>query len=139
MLRTLRNTMDMTISFPGGKKVNASFDGFVVQTDQSVNDGGTGSAPEPFALFLSSIGTCTGIYVLRFCEQRNIPTEGLTLTLRPEWNDGGLIESIAIVINAPKDFPRKYEGAVLKAASLCTVKRHLDEPPKIEISLERVP
>lgn len=129
--------MDMTITFPSGKKVNASFDGFTIQTDQSINDGGTGSAPDPFSLFLSSIGTCTGIYVLRFCEKRKISTDGLSLTLRPAWNDKGLIESIDIAINAPKDFPKKYEAAVLKAASLCTVKRHLDEPPKIKLSFER--
>jgi len=56
---------NMIISFGGGKKVNADYRGFTIQTDQSVNGGGEESAPEPFALFLASIGTCAGIYV--FC------------------------------------------------------------------------
>ena len=129
--------MDMTISFPGGQKVQASFDGFVVETDQSVSSGGSGSAPDPFSLFLSSIGTCTGIYVLRFCEQRKIPTDEMSLLLTPIWNDDGLIETIDITIKTGKDFPKKYEDAVLKAAGLCTVKRHLDKPPKIQLSLKR--
>jgi len=52
--------MVMEIRFPGGKKVEALFDGFTVNTDQSVADGGAGSAPSPLDLFLTSIVTCTG-------------------------------------------------------------------------------
>ncbi len=127
----------MNISFPGGQKVNASFNGFVVHTDQPVCDGGSGSAPDPFSLFLTSIGTCTGIYVLRFCMQRNIPTEGLSLKLTPQRNKDGLVETIKLVLYANEDFPEKYKDAVLKAASLCTVKRNLEQPPSIHLSFIR--
>ena len=64
--------MDMEIQFPGGKKVDALYKGFTIKTDQPKNEGGEGSAPEPFSLFLTSIGTCAGIYVLNFCQNRNI-------------------------------------------------------------------
>ncbi len=67
--------MNIKITFGGGKKVNAEFKDFIVKTDQSIKSGGDGSAPEPFQYFLSSIGTCAGIYVLSFCESRKIPTE----------------------------------------------------------------
>lgn len=130
--------MDMKISFPGGHKVNASFDGFVVHTDQPIFDGGNGSAPDPFSLFLSSIGTCTGIYVLRFCKQRNIPTEKLSLKLTAIRNKNNHVESIKIIILANENFPEKYKDAVLKAANLCTVKRHLEQPPSIHLSFERI-
>ena len=53
--------MDMEIIFPEGKKVNALYRGFTIKTDQSPDNGGEGSAPTPFDLFLASIGTCTGI------------------------------------------------------------------------------
>jgi len=49
--------MEMEVSFPGGKKVNSTYKGFTVKTDQSKNDGGNGAAPEPYDLFLASIGT----------------------------------------------------------------------------------
>lgn len=74
--------MEMTISFPGGSRVDASFDGFTVPTDQPVMGGGEGSAPTPFAVFLSSIGTCAGIYVLGFCKQRALPTDGIRIVER---------------------------------------------------------
>ena len=58
--------MELLIDFPGGSRVDAHFGGFTVASDQPP----AASAPTPFALFLSSIGTCAGIYVLGFCRQR---------------------------------------------------------------------
>ncbi|HMA83997.1 MAG TPA: OsmC family protein [Candidatus Thermoplasmatota archaeon] len=125
----------MDICFPEGKKVNAKFDDFEIKTDQSVYSGGTGEAPDPFSLFLSSIGTCTGIYVLRFCQKRNIPTDSLKLVLKTKENEKtGLVEKINITIHAGKEFPQKYKNAVLKVASLCTVKKHLENPPTVNLN-----
>ncbi|MBS3801249.1 MAG: OsmC family protein [Candidatus Thermoplasmatota archaeon] len=124
----------MDISFPEGQKVNANFDDFEIKTDQSVYSGGSGEAPDPFSLFLSSIGTCTGIYVLRFCQKRNIPTDSLKLVLKTKENEKtGLVEEINITIHVGKEFPQKYKNAVLKVASLCTVKKHLENPPKVNL------
>ena len=67
--------MNMEIVFPAGKKVNALYRGFTIETDQPENGGGDGSAPSPFDLFLASIGTCVGFYVLSFCHERSIPTD----------------------------------------------------------------
>jgi ribosomal protein S12 methylthiotransferase accessory factor len=54
--------MDMVVNFPGGKKVDAIYKGFTINTDQPEKGGGEGTAPSPFDLFLSSIGTCAGFY-----------------------------------------------------------------------------
>ena len=74
--------MEMEITFPGGARVDANFGGMTVKTDQPVQGGGQGSAPTPFATFLASIGTCAGIYVLGFCQQRGIPTDGIKIVQR---------------------------------------------------------
>jgi putative redox protein len=128
--------MEMEIRFPGGKKVEALFDEYTVTTDQPVADGGAGSAPSPFDLFLVSIGTCTGFYVLSFCQRNSIPTEKIKLTARFLRNPGTyLVENVYIDIQVPRDFPEKYKNAVIKAADVCTVKRHLQTPPRIEIKV----
>jgi ribosomal protein S12 methylthiotransferase accessory factor len=125
--------MDMIITFPGGKRADARYRGFRIETDQPVYNGGEGSAPEPFTLFLASFGTCAGVYVLSFCEKRNIPTEGLTLIQRMERNkEARMIEKISIEIQVPPEFPEKYKNAVIKAAKQCAVERHLHNPPVIE-------
>ena len=124
----------MKVYFPGGKRVYADYKGFTIQTDQSKLSGGEESAPAPFDLFLASIGTCVGIYVLSFCEMRGIPTDDITISLSFNRNkEKGLIDKIDIMINLPEDFPEKYKNAVILSAEQCAVKKHLKNPPEFEI------
>jgi len=123
--------MEMNIEFPGGKKVNAVHNGFTIETDQPVKEGGGGSAPEPFSLFLASMGTCAGVYVLYFCHERKIDTTGLKMTLTFEQDQKThLVKKVRMRILLPPDFPPKYKTAVIKAAELCTVKRNITAPPE---------
>jgi ribosomal protein S12 methylthiotransferase accessory factor len=127
--------MEMEISFPGGARVDASFGGFTVRTDQPPAGGGEGSAPTPFALFLASFGTCAGIYVLGFLRQRGLPTEGVRLIQRASRNPAsGMTDRVEIEILLPPDFPEKYRDAVVRAAEQCAVKKHLETPPAIVVS-----
>jgi ribosomal protein S12 methylthiotransferase accessory factor len=126
--------MDMEIRFPGKRRVDAEFQGFSIETDQSVADGGDASAPTPMALFLASIGTCAGMYVLGFCRSREIDTAGLTLGLDFQRNpDSHMVEKIVMCIGLPPGFPEKYEKSVVRAAEQCFVKKHLAKPPEFEI------
>ena len=128
--------MDLVVKFPGGKRVDAEYKGFTVITDQPVKDGGSGSAPAPFDFFLVSSGTCAGLYVLDFCQQRNIPTDGSALVLKTERDpDSKMIKKISIDINLPKDFPTKYSNAVKSAAELCPVKKHIVNAPAFDIKV----
>ena len=130
--------MDMQISFSGGKKVDANYKGFTIKTDQPENEGGNGTAPEPFSLFIASIGTCIGVYVLSFCQKRNISTDGLKMILRTEKNkETHMINKISIKIKVPEDFPNNYKNAVIKAAEACTVKKQLDNPPKFDVTVTK--
>jgi len=127
--------MEMEITFPGGARVDAGFNGLTIKTDQPVQGGGTGSAPTPFATFLASIGTCAGIYVLGFCRQRGLPTEGLKLVQRMETDRAtGMVGKIALDIQLPPGFPDKYKAAVVKSAEQCAVKKHLEHPPVFEVT-----
>jgi ribosomal protein S12 methylthiotransferase accessory factor len=126
--------MEMKIGFPGGLRVDAHFGQFVVQTDQPPDDGGDGTAASPFALFLASLGTCAGFYVLSFCRQRGIPTDGIQLIQNAERDPSTkLVGKVTIDICLPAEFPEKYRAAVIKAADQCTVKKHFQHPPVIEI------
>jgi putative redox protein len=130
--------MEMKITFPGGEKVNAEFNGLTLATDQPVAAGGEGSSPTPFDYFLASLGTCAGIYVLNFCQQRQIATEGLALIQRMEFittGDGNKrLSKVAIDINLPPGFPEKYHNAIVKAAGLCSVKKVIMDPPEFVIT-----
>jgi putative redox protein len=120
-------TFDMDIVFPGETRVDAWLDGVRIGT------GGEGE-PSPFDLFLAGIGTCSGIKVLRFCQERHLPTEGLSIQQRHFYNpETHMIEKITMEIRLPEGFPEKYRGAAIKAAESCGVKKHLANPPSFEI------
>jgi ribosomal protein S12 methylthiotransferase accessory factor len=124
----------MKITFEGKKKIIAEFNGHRIVTDQPVRGGGEGSAPAPFDLFLASIGTCAGIYVKSFCDQRGISTEGISLEQEMKFNpQTHLISDLEIRILLPADFPEKYKDAVVNSANLCAVKRHLHNPPNMSV------
>ena len=127
--------MDMIIDFPGGSRVDAHFGPYTVRTDQPHHGGGEGSAPTPFATFLASVGTCAGIYVLGFCRQRSLPTEGLRLVQTLEVDRAtGMVTKVLLDIQVPPGFPEKYKAAVIRAAEQCAVKKHFEHPPAFEVS-----
>ena len=126
--------MDMEVYFAGNKRVFARYKGFVIETDQPQQEGGDGSAPSPFDLFVTSIGTCAGFYVLRFLQERGLPTEGAGVILRQERDpQTKLVGRMSLEIRLPEGFPDKYREAVIRAVDTCTVTRHLDRPPLFEI------
>jgi ribosomal protein S12 methylthiotransferase accessory factor len=127
--------MEMIIDFPGGSRVDAHFGPFTVATDQPP----AATAPSPFEIFLSSIGTCAGLYVLSFCRQRRLPTEGIRIVERINHSPvTGMVETLGLEIQIPPEFPEKYREALIHSADLCAVKQHLEHPPKFEISTKVV-
>jgi len=124
----------MKITFPGGKKVFADYHNFTHETDQPVMAGGEGSAPPPFDLFLASLGTCAGFYVLGFCQQRGIDTEGIEILQRMNTDPATrMIRRIDLEIKLPESFPEKYRNAVIQAANLCAVKKHMEKAPEFNV------
>lgn len=128
----------MEITFAGGKKVVAEYRGQRIVTDQPERAGGEGSAPAPFDLFLASLGTCAGFYVLDFCQARDLPTEGIRLTQEASYDPNvRRITHIDQKIHLPADFPEKYEAALIRSAALCAVKKHLENAPAIDVQVAR--
>ena len=120
----------MEITFEGGKVVTAHTHGHSIRTDQPLDNGGDDTAPAPFDLFLASIGTCAGIYVKSFCDNRKIPTDKIKIIQKTEFSEeSGLPLTITIDIQLPADFPEKYKASVISVAELCKVKKSIDNPP----------
>ncbi|MCJ7449005.1 MAG: OsmC family protein [Bacteroidales bacterium] len=129
----------MEITFDGGKVVTAHAHGHIIRTDQPLDIGGGNSAPTPYDLFLASIGTCAGIYVKSFCDNRKIPAEGIKIIQSYEWNkETGLPVNIKLDIKLPSDFPDKYKASLINVAELCKVKKTIANPPKFEIITSQI-
>jgi putative redox protein len=111
--------LELIIDFPGSSRVDAHFGPFTVHTDQPPE----ASAPSPFDVFLSPIGTCAGL-----------SSDGIQIVERTTRDpSGGMVEKIDLEIKLPQGFPEKYREALTHAAQLCAVKKHLEHPPKFAI------
>lgn len=125
--------MEMMVDFPGGDRVDAHFSPFDVATDQPA-PGYMPVDPSPFLIFLASIGTCAGFYVLGFCKQRGISAEGICIRQVNHSNPAnGMVENIDLEIQVPASFPEKYYEAVIRSADQCKVKKHLEFPPHFNV------
>ncbi len=125
---------EIKVTFGGGLKVNAEYKGFVIQTDQPVHEGGEGSMPSPFDLFLASLATCAGYYALVFCKERGIATDDLAVSMHTERGEASkMIDRVIVTVVPPTGFPPKYKAALVKAVDHCTVKAHIFRPPQFEI------
>lgn len=125
---------EMTVTLPGGKRVDTEVSGHVVRTDQPVTNGGEDTAPAPFGLFLAAIGTCAGIYVAGFCQKRGLPTEGIRLLQRNHFDpETGVLSRVEIDVQVPPSFPEKYRDALVRVADQCAVKKAIQAQPVFEV------
>ena len=127
--------MDFKISFPEqtakGHKVNVLFNDFEVNTDQPVSYGADNSAPAPFLMFLSSIASCSGWFLLRFLEARDLSLEGVELMMTSSMDkETKMLSEIRFTLSLPESFPKKYYKAVVNAMHQCAVTRTIMNPPK---------
>lgn len=129
----------MEITFDGGKVITAHTHGLTIRTDQPLDNGGGNTAPAPYDLFLASIGTCAGIYIKGFCDNRNLPADGIKIIQTHEWDqETGLPTNIKLDIKLPSGFPEKYKASLIHVADLCKVKKTIANPPKFEIITSQI-
>ncbi len=130
------NPKELKVVFAGNYRVDVEYKGFTVKTDQPVREGGDGTAPSPFDVFLVSLAACAGYYALAFCKERKIPTEGLGVIMTTERGEvSKMVDKISIAVTPPAGFPEKYRDALVKSVDHCTVKAHILRPPRFEVVL----
>ena len=129
--------MDLEIILSNRMTVSAHYGEYVIKTDQPVLAGGEGAAPSPFDLFIASIGTCAGYYILSYCHKHGISTQAISILEHAHRDPAThMVTKIELLIKVPPDFPMKHADALIRTANLCAVKKHLEHPPSIETSLQ---
>ncbi len=129
--------MKIDITMLEGQQLKASFGKHEIISDQSVNAGGKEEYPEPFDYFLASMPLCAAFYIRKFCESRDISTEGIKISQENENIDpeNKYKKKLTVSIELPDDFPQKYKKALLAAANTCTVKKVIQAAPEFEVNL----
>lgn len=130
--------MELTVTFDGNKKINAHINGHIIKTDQPIQGGGDGTAPSPYELFLASLGTCAGIYVKGFLDSRSLSSDGVTLTQRHAFDPAThRLTNVELAVSLPPEIPEKYHSAIIRAASMCAVKKTFADPPQIDVTVNK--
>lgn len=124
---------EIVVTFPGGKRVDAQIGGHLVQTDQPVKGGGQDLHPTPFALFAASMGTCAGIFVVGFCQKRDLPLDGIRIVERLHHGEDGTLTGVDLDIEVPESFPEKYRDALVRVADQCSVKKAIQAQPAFQV------
>jgi len=127
----------LQVRFPGRKRVDAQVRDRLIQTDQMPDEGGEGSAPQPFELFLASIATCAGVYAKDFCDAREIPSDGMALSMSGEYDEKKRrFVKFTLRLTLPEQFPEKYRKSIVRVMDLCSVKKLIVNAPEFELTAE---
>ena len=122
------------VEFAGGLKVNTRIRHHLILSDQLPRSGGEDSAPQPYELFVASLASCAGLYVQRFCEQRELSIEGLKVCVTAQAGPDGRVQFLT-ELTLPEGFPEKYHKAVARAAGSCAVKKTIEAQPEMLIEV----
>ncbi|OGL40795.1 MAG: hypothetical protein A3C43_00535 [Candidatus Schekmanbacteria bacterium RIFCSPHIGHO2_02_FULL_38_11] len=129
--------MEMTISYKGGKKFVAPCRSHNIVIDQPLDNDGKDEGPTPPELFIASLGSCIGVYVLAYCKNAGIKTEGMAINVKWEKaKNPDRIGEIKVDIKLPEDVGKR-KAALLKVAEHCLIHNTIHHQPKIEINLSK--
>jgi ribosomal protein S12 methylthiotransferase accessory factor len=129
--------MKIDIALLDGQKLQASFGKHQIISDQSVSAGGDEAYPEPFDYFLASMPLCAAFYIRKFCEARDISTDGISLSQdHTTVGEDKYKKEFSIKVTLPESFPEKYKKPLLAAANSCTVKKVIQAMPEFDIQIE---
>ncbi len=121
--------MEINVFFPSGKRVEAKIKEDTIALGEGPGDEGI----EPLDLFFASIALCVGKYVVEFCTSRGLPYPNASVRLTTQWNEEKSMHTkVRIQIVLPEDFPEKYKRAVLRLVDICSVKKHIFNPPEFQ-------
>ena len=128
--------MRVDVCFPQSDKIQARAKGLEVEIGLPPHRGGDPDAPGPFDLLLCSLALCTGYHVLTFLDERGISIADAGLCIQAErGEDTHLLDTVAMEIKVPGDFPDKYRDAIVRAAGQCLVKAQLGQAPEFKLSV----
>ncbi|MGB1296755.1 MAG: OsmC domain/YcaO domain-containing protein [Psychrobium sp.] len=123
--------MEINVNFLDNLRLEAKFDDFTVIADQPIRYKGDGSAPGPFDYFLASSAMCAAYFVKVYCNSRDIPTDGISVSqnniVDPE---NRYQQTFKIQVQLPDSISERDRTGILRAIDRCTVKRVVQNQPE---------
>ena len=123
--------MEINVNFLDNLRLEAKFDDFTVIADQPIRYKGDGSAPGPFDYFLASSAMCAAYFVKVYCNSRDIPTDGISVSQNNIVDpDNRYQQTFKIQVQLPDSISERDRTGILRAIDRCTVKRVVQNQPE---------
>lgn len=114
------------------KHIEVEIGKWSIRTDQSIEKGGTGVAPNPGSYLYAAAASCTAATAYGYCSYNNLPLPTGATVHVDEAEDGSRPLKLTFEIHLPAGFPEDRIQAVHKAADACWVKKQWLNPPDFE-------
>jgi uncharacterized OsmC-like protein len=124
--------MEVIVKHLGNVKFEASTRGHRAICDQPPDNGGSDQGMTPPEFLLASLGACAGFYAAQYLKVRNLPADGLQVTvhadklLQPARVGQFRIEVFVQGLDA------HHEAGILRAVKACLIHNTLLHAPAIE-------
>ena len=127
----------MKIEYKGGLKFEINSGGHIIISDQPKENGGNNEGATPGELFVASLASCIGFYVVSYCKNAGIDASGLKITADYDHapDKPARIGTITIDVDLPAKVEDNRKPALMNAAKHCFIHNTIDNPPKIEIKV----
>jgi uncharacterized OsmC-like protein len=117
------------------------------QVDEPAGIGGTDSAPDPYDYLLASLGACTSMTVGLYARKKQIPLEGVTVSLshaRIHAEDcadcetkEGMLDRIEVNVQLSGPLSEEQHAKLMEIAGKCPVHRTLKSEIDIRLNENR--
>ncbi|MCB1772480.1 MAG: OsmC family protein [Gammaproteobacteria bacterium] len=126
--------MELKVRLDGAKCVSTHIGSHEIRTDQPVKAGGGDTAPAPYDLFLASIATCAGFFVQSYCENKQIDTTGIGITLNVQRDPASKrVTTFVITIEVPPHLPEHLQQTLCRVAAQCAVTKTIESQPEFVV------
>ena len=127
---------ELKIDYLGGIGFQAKARGHAMTIDLAKEKGGLDQGMNPPEVFIASLGSCIGVYVVRYCQNAGLNTEGLNIAMAWKLSDDKhKISEINIGISLPNAEVGKREKAIMEVARHCLIHNTILGQPRIQVNL----
>jgi len=126
---------EIRFRIPSPGRVVADFGNHEILSDHPPDSERDGRDPEPWRLFLASIGACMASFVAARCREEGVPSDSIEIVQRHRFGDGDALAGFDVEIRVPPDFSPELRVALAEAAADCSVKRTIEAGPEFSISV----
>lgn len=127
------NMGKLNVNFLEGRSFEASVRNHKFRIDLPLAAKGMNTGPTPPELFITSLASCVGMYLVFYCEKTNLDPAGMRIEANYE-TAAHRIEKIAVAFSLPSAKSEKEREGALEWAEKCLIHNTIKKRPEIKIT-----